>query len=105
MLLQSVLEIWPMLGGEKPFVNDVQAAILAVHLNMLDEAEQLLAGCGRYDLLNKLYQDSGQWNKALDVCENNDRIHLRNTYYNYAKHLEAMGDLPSAVPMYEKHFI
>ena len=81
---------------------DVQAAILAVHLNMLDEAEQLLAGCGRYDLLNKLYQDSGQWNKVLDVCENNYRIHLRNTYYNYAKHLEAMGDLPSAVPMYEK---
>ena len=81
---------------------DVQAAILAVHLDMLDEAEKLLMGCGRYDMLNKLYQDSGQWNKALDVCENNDRIHLRNTYYNYAKHLEAMGDLPSAVPMYER---
>ena len=45
----------------------------------------LCSGCGRYDMLNKLYQDSGQWNKALDVCENNDRIHLRNTYYNYAK--------------------
>ena len=81
---------------------DVQAAILAVHLNMLEEAERLLIGCGRFDMLNKLYQDSGQWNKALDVCENNDRIHLRNTYYNYAKHLEAMGDLPSAVPMYER---
>ena len=44
-----------------------------------------LLGCQRYDILNKLYQDSGQWNKALDICENNDRIHLRNTYYNFAK--------------------
>jgi hypothetical protein len=35
--------------------------------------------------LNKLYQDSGKWSKALEVCENHDRIHLRNTYYNYAK--------------------
>ena len=52
---------------------DVQAAILAVHLNMLEEAERLLIGCGRFDMLNKLYQNSGQWNKALDVCENNDR--------------------------------
>ena len=24
-------------------------------------------------------------NKALEICENHDRIHLRNTYYNYAK--------------------
>ena len=45
---------------------------------------------------------SGQWSKALEVCEGKDRIHLRNTYYNYAKHLEAMGDLRTAVPMYEK---
>ena len=81
---------------------NVQAAILAVHLNMLEEAEKLLIGCGRYDMLNRLYQDSGQWNKALDVCESKDRIHLRNTYYNYAKHLEAMGDLRTAVPMYER---
>ena len=35
----------------------LQAAVLAVHLNMLEEAEQLLLGCGRHDLLNKLYQD------------------------------------------------
>ena len=40
---------------------------------MLEEAEQLLIGCGRYDILNRLYQDSGQWNKALDVCESKDR--------------------------------
>ncbi|XP_023331155.1 intraflagellar transport protein 140 homolog [Eurytemora carolleeae] len=81
---------------------EVQAAILAVHLGMIEEAEHILVGCQRYDILNKLYQDSGQWNKALDICENNDRIHLRNTYYNFAKHLENMGDLSGAIPMFER---
>ena len=49
-----------------------------------------------------MYQDSGRWDRALDVCETDDRIHLRNTFYNYAKHLEAHGELPAAIPMYER---
>ena len=52
----------------------VQAAILAVHLGMLTEAEQLLAESGRWDLLNRLYQDSGQWEKALEVCNRGHKI-------------------------------
>ena len=44
-------------------------------------------------MLNKLYQDSGQWDKALEVAATQDRIHLRATFYNYAKHLEKKGDL------------
>ena len=36
------------------------------------------------------------------MCESGDRIHLRNTYYQYAKHLEAMGDLQAATPLYER---
>lgn len=27
-----------------------------------------------------------------------DRIHLRTTYYNYAKHLEATGEFTEAIP-------
>jgi len=27
-----------------------------------------------------------------------DRIHLRTTYYSFAKHLEAKGDLTDAIP-------
>ncbi|XP_022250207.1 LOW QUALITY PROTEIN: intraflagellar transport protein 140 homolog [Limulus polyphemus] len=81
---------------------DAQVAILAVHLGMLEEAEHLLKSCRRYDLLSKLYQDSGQWGKALEVAEHNDRVHLRTTYYNYAQHLEAKGDITAAIPLYEK---
>ena len=33
---------------------DVCAAMVAVQLGLIDEAEKLYAGCGRYDLLNEL---------------------------------------------------
>lgn len=71
--------------------KDVKTAVLAVYLGMYEEAEQLLIRSKRFDLLNKLYQDSGQWEKALEVAENVDRIHLRSTFYNFAKHLEKKG--------------
>ncbi|XP_071443964.1 intraflagellar transport protein 140 homolog [Hetaerina americana] len=81
---------------------DVRVAVLALHLGLIAEAEKLLNGCGRYDLLNKLYQDSNRWELALQVAEELDRIHLRSTCYNYARHLEAQGDISRAITMYEK---
>lgn len=81
---------------------DARVAILATQLGMLEEAEHLLQSCNRFDLLNKLYQDSGQWTKAIEIAELRDRVHLRSTYYNYARHLEAKGDITSAISMYEK---
>ncbi|KAG1671031.1 Intraflagellar transport protein 140 [Nymphon striatum] len=81
--------------------EDARVAVLAVHLGMLDEAEKFYKSCGRYDLLNKLYQDSNQWEKALDIAENQDRINLRTTFYNYAKHLESIGNARAAITFYE----
>jgi len=34
----------------------------------------------------------------LETAEQFDRIHLRSTFYNYAKQLEASGDTASAIP-------
>lgn len=59
---------------------------------MQEDAERLYKSCRRYDLLNKLYQAAGQWQRAVETAETHDRVHLRTTYYGYAKHLEAMGD-------------
>lgn len=56
---------------------DARIATVAVHLGMMDEATRLYIGSGRYDLLNKLYQACGQWDKALEVAEKHDRIHLK----------------------------
>ena len=80
---------------------DVCAAMVAVQLGLIDEAEKLYAGCGRYDLLNELYQCSGQWDKAVQVAEEKDRIHLKATHYLHAKHLEAMGQHTDAIVSYE----
>ena len=51
----------------------------------------------RHDLLNKMYQYSDQWSKALDVAAKYDRIHLRNTYFNFAKFCEEKNDLLGAI--------
>lgn len=57
-----------------------------------EDAENLYKSCQRYDLLNNFYQASGKWQQALETAEVHDRIHLRATYYSYAKYLESMGD-------------
>ncbi|XP_047485121.1 intraflagellar transport protein 140 homolog [Penaeus chinensis] len=81
---------------------DARVAMLALQLNMVEEAEQLYRGCGRHDLVNRMYQDGGIWSKALETANENDRIHLRSTHYNYAKHLESKGDFSGAISHYEK---
>ena len=40
------------------------------------------------------------WDRALNVAESQDRIHLKTTHHHYAMHLEAIGDINGAV----KHF-
>ncbi|KAM6249922.1 intraflagellar transport protein 140 homolog isoform 2-T4 [Porphyrio hochstetteri] len=82
--------------------QEARVAVLAIQLGMLEDAERLYKACERYDLLNKLYQASNQWQKAIETAEAHDRVHLRTTYYNYAKHLEAMGEHSLALTHYEK---
>lgn len=81
---------------------EAQVAMLAVQLGMLEDAEKLYKCCQRFDLLNHFYQASSQWQQALGTAESHDRIHLRTTYYNYAKYLESMGDKTQALVYYEK---
>uniref|UniRef100_A0A8C5KRC3 Intraflagellar transport 140 n=1 Tax=Jaculus jaculus TaxID=51337 RepID=A0A8C5KRC3_JACJA len=81
---------------------EARVAMLAIQLGMLEDAEQLYKKCKRYDLLNKFYQASNQWQKAIEMAELHDRVHLRTTYYNYAKHLEASADCGLALSYYEK---
>lgn len=62
----------------------------------------MYASCGRWDLLNQMCQAVGEWDRAIKIAEEKDRIHLRTTYFNYASHLEAKGDFMGAAQMYEK---
>ncbi|XP_063790737.1 intraflagellar transport protein 140 homolog isoform X2 [Pseudophryne corroboree] len=81
---------------------EARVAMLAIQLGMLEDAEQLYKSCRRYDLLNNLYQAWGQWQKAIETAESHDRMHLRTTYYHYAKHMEATGDRSVSLMHYEK---
>lgn len=67
---------------------ECQLAMVAIHLNMIDEAKDLLIECKRFDLLNEMYQSSGMFDEALEVANKNDRINLNNTTTNYVKFLE-----------------
>ncbi|EFO21495.2 hypothetical protein LOAG_06991 [Loa loa] len=81
---------------------DVQVAILAIQLGLLDEAQALFTSCGRYDLVNRLLQTRNRWDEAFEIAEKYDRIHLRNTYYNYANYLESLNLTDAAIENYEK---
>ena len=80
---------------------DVAAAMVAVQLNLLDEAARLYEACGRHDLLNSLHQATGEWDKALAVAKEKDRIHLRSTHYAYARQLESAGSTAEAIRHFE----
>lgn len=55
---------------------------------MLEDAKKLYVASERYDLLNQLYRACGLWDKALEIAEKNDRIHLKTTHYCYAQVLQ-----------------
>ena len=52
-------------------------------------------------MINKILQTEYKWDESFKVAEKFDRINLRNTYYNYAKYLEATGALEPALENYE----
>jgi intraflagellar transport protein 140 len=80
---------------------EAKLAIIAVHLDMVEDAEALYKKCGRFDLLNLLYQACGEWDKALEIAKTKDRVHLKPTHYSYAQHLEALEDVEGALRHFE----
>ncbi len=83
---------------------EVEAAIaaVAIQLGLLEDAAKLYKECGRYDLLNKMYQAQGKWNLALEIADSNDRIHLKTTHHQYGKYLESIGDTSGAIRNFER---
>lgn len=60
---------------------DARLAMVAIQLNMLDDAKELYKSCGRYDLLCKLHQSCGEWDEAIAIATKYNRINLKNTHY------------------------
>lgn len=80
---------------------EVAIAMVAIQLGLRDDAARLYRECGRFDLLNKLYQASGYWQKAIDVAAKRDRIHLKTTYHALGQYYEETGDIKAAMEAYE----
>ena len=70
---------------------EARLAMVAIQLNMIDDAKDLYRECGRYDLLCKLHMACGEWDEAIEVSEKYNRINLKNTHFTMAKHFENVG--------------
>ncbi|OAE30023.1 hypothetical protein AXG93_3893s1330 [Marchantia polymorpha subsp. ruderalis] len=81
--------------------EDARVAAVAIQLGLLDAARQLYISCKRFDLLKKLYETCGEWDKAIEVTSKHDRVHLKGTLHAYAKHLESIGSIKDAIHHYE----
>lgn len=82
--------------------NDAKVAVLAIELGMIEEAENLYKKCGRFDLLNRLLQACGKFDEALQIAEQCDRVHLKNTHFKYAEWLRENGDVQGALNFFDK---
>lgn len=82
--------------------EESKLAMVAIQLNMLEDAKELYSKGNRLDLLNKMLQASGEWEEALKIAESTDRINLRSSYYTLARHYESIQDFQSALEYYER---
>ena len=57
-----------------------------------------------YDLLNRMYQASNQWDKALQLASTKDHVNLKRTFYDYARHLENQGSFVNLFFFYRFYY-
>ena len=80
---------------------EAKLAAVAMHLNMIEEAKELLKEVNRWDVLIRFYICIGEYDKAIDTAQQNDRIDLQNTYYRIAQHYEQVDDIDNAIKYYK----
>lgn len=81
---------------------EARIAMVALQLGLIEDAEALYKKCKRFDLLNQMYQATGQWERAIEIADKRDRIHLKATQYNWGKHLEGQRDFNGARNCYRE---
>lgn len=80
---------------------EVSIGVLAIQLGLYDDAVKLFQEGNRPDLITNLYSAAGLWDKSIKVATSQDRVHLNNTHYKYAQHLESIGDIDGAIKNYK----
>ncbi len=72
-----------------------------MHLNMVEDAKELLQDVSRFDVLIKFYITIGEYDKAIQIAKEHDRINLENTYYRIAEHYDRINDIEKAIEYYK----
>ena len=80
---------------------EAKLAKVAMHLNMIEEAKELLKEVNRFDVLIRFYICIGEYDKAIETAKEHDRIDLQNTYYRIAQHYEQIDDIDNAIKYYK----
>ena len=80
---------------------EVSLAMVAMHLNMVEQAIDLLLEVKRYDMLVRFYITIGSYDKAIDMAKTKNRINLENTYYRIAQHYERSSDIDKAMEFFK----
>ena len=80
---------------------EAKLAMVAMHLNMIEEAKELLQECNRWDVLIHFYITIGEYDKAVNTAKENDRINLQNTYFRIAQHYEQVDQIDEAMKYYK----
>ncbi|XRB23736.1 IFT140 protein [Pseudoscourfieldia marina] len=81
--------------------EEARVGIVAMQLGLYRDAAELFLSCKRYDLLSQLHRCRNDWDAALRVANKLDRVNLKRVHYEYAKHLEGLGDLEAAIQHFE----
>jgi len=81
---------------------EAKLGLMSIQLNMIEEAKELFIQCGRYDLLCNMLTASGEWDEAIEISEKNNRINVKNIYYQMAQHFEQSKDFEMAIDSYVK---
>lgn len=70
-------------------------------LGLVDEAKKLAYANRRFDVLANIHASLSEWDQAIQVCSNQDRIHLKSMSYQAGKAAELLGNYNDAIQHYE----
>ncbi|XP_065569457.1 intraflagellar transport protein 140 homolog isoform X2 [Artemia franciscana] len=96
--LGMVHAIW---SADLETTTEAKLIVLALHLDMIEEAIEMSKNYNNKFWLLKLYELTNQWDKAIEFCKATNAIEKNIIYNKYAKFLEANGEVKAALQHYE----
>lgn len=76
--------------------------MVAIQLNMIDDAKELYTKCNRFDLLANMLAAQGDWDEAIELSTKQNMINLKNIYYQLACTYEQQKQIDKAIQFFIK---